>query len=75
MTSQVTKDVALIARNAIDRVLEITKQEWQGLTDEDIEGAFYHAEFTKQLSWDREPDKWCHSFAAYIEAILRDKNK
>ena len=50
------------------------KREWVGLTDEDIHDAFNFTEMVKQLSWDREPERWCENFAAYIEAKLKEKN-
>jgi hypothetical protein len=51
------------------------KREWVGLTDEDIHDAFNFTEVVKQLSWDREPVRWCENFSAYIEAKLKEKNK
>jgi hypothetical protein len=49
-------------------------KQWVGLTDEDIHDAFNFTELVKQLSWDREPVRWCENFSAYIEAKLREKN-
>jgi hypothetical protein len=51
------------------------KKQWVGLTDKDIHDAFNFTEMVKQLSWDREPERWCKNFAAYIEAKLKEKNK
>jgi hypothetical protein len=49
-------------------------KQWVGLTDEDIHDAFNFTEVVKQLSWDREPVRWCENFSAYIEAKLKEKN-
>jgi hypothetical protein len=57
-----------------DAQIDPVKHEWVGLTDEDIHDAFNFTEVVKQLSWDREPVRWCENFSAYIEAKLKEKN-
>ena len=54
--------------------LYVAQKQWVGLTDEDIHDAFNFTEVVKQLSWDREPVRWCENFSAYIEAKLKEKN-
>lgn len=53
---------------------KVTPKQWVGLTDEDIHDAFNFTEMVKQLSWDRDPERWCKNFAAYTEAKLKEKN-
>ena len=55
--------------------VEVVKREWVGLTDKDIHDAFNFVELVKQISFDRETDKWCENFAAHIEAKLKEKNR
>jgi hypothetical protein len=49
-------------------------REWVGLTDGDVHDAFNFVEFVKQISFDRDRPEWCESFAAYLEAKLKEKN-
>jgi hypothetical protein len=50
------------------------KQEWSGLTDEEVHEAFCHVEYETPNDWNTDPDDWCQQFARYLEAKLREKN-
>jgi hypothetical protein len=57
-----------------DAIKDAEEREWQGLTEQDVHDAFNFTEFVKQLDFDRDRPEWCESFAAYIEAKLKEKN-
>jgi hypothetical protein len=61
-------------KDASAELRRLALKQWVGLTDEDIHDAFNFTEVVKQLSWDREPVRWCENFSAYIEAKLKEKN-
>ena len=64
---QAMVDIVIIARNAIDKILELQKREWVGLTDEEI----------KEIigPWGDTPIKgYTRKLFDQIEAKLRSKN-
>lgn len=64
---QAMADIVIIARNAIDKILELQKREWVGLTDEEI----------KEIigPWGDTPIKgYTRKLFDQIEAKLRSKN-
>lgn len=67
IAEQTVNDLAMIVRNAIDRIIELEKQrEWVGLTDKEIDelhGSPMSLEHSGALKWVR-----------IIEAKLKEKN-
>jgi hypothetical protein len=64
---QAMADIVIIARNAIDKILELQKREWVGLTDEEI----------KEIigPWGDTPIKgYTRKLFDQIEAKLKEKN-
>ncbi len=64
---QAMADIVIIARNAIDKILELQKREWVGLTDEEI----------KEIigPWGDTPIKgYTRKLFDQIEAKLKAKN-
>ena len=47
---------------------------WVGLTDKELEAAFYHVEYDTTFSYQKEPDKWCKAFYQYVDRLLEEKN-
>ena len=75
MNERTVKDLAMIARNAIDRIIELEKREWFGLTDEEVHEAFCYVEYETPNDWNENPEGWCQQFARYIEQRLKEKNQ
>ena len=64
---QAMADIVIIARNAIDKILELQKREWVGLTDDEI----------KEIigPWGDTPIKgYTRKLFDQIEAKLKEKN-
>jgi hypothetical protein len=74
MNPQTVHDVAMIARNAIDKVIELTRWEWIGLTEDEIHQCFCHVEYETPNDWNADPERWCQQFARYLEQRLKEKN-
>jgi len=55
-------------------ICKLGEREWVGLTDFDVEGAFYHAEYDTTFSYQLQPAEWCKAFAQHLESQLRSKN-
>lgn len=62
---QVIQDVAMIARNAIDKIISMRRRP---LTDEQIHHCFCHVEYETVNDWNRDPEGWCKAFARALEA-------
>ena len=71
IAEQTVNDLAMIVRNAIDRIIELEKQrEWVGLTDEEINDHWRNA------MWNTEGTRLpIPEFARAIEAKLKEKNR
>ena len=52
----------------------VAARPWVGLTDEELEAAFYHVEYDTTFSYQKEPDKWCKAFYQYVDRLLEEKN-
>ena len=65
---QAIRDVAMIARNAIDKIIEMERRPWVGLTLEELEsiGKVYEENDGKIRAW--------ANFADHIEQELKEKN-
>jgi hypothetical protein len=48
---------------------------WVGLTDKELEDAFYHVEYDTTVIFYKDPDKWCQEFYKRIDRLLEEKNK
>ncbi len=48
---------------------------WVGLTDKELEDAFYHVEYDTTVIFYKDPDKWCHEFYKRIDRLLEEKNR
>ena len=59
---------------SVQEMPEQVDRQWVGLTDLDIEAAFYHAEYDTTFSYQLQPAEWCKAFAQHIESQLRSKN-
>ena len=49
--------------------------QWQSITAEEVHEAFNFVELVKHLDFDWQRKAWCEAFAAYIEAMLKEKNQ
>jgi hypothetical protein len=62
----VVKDLAMIARNAIDRIIEIEKRKWVGLTKEEKKALYEQA----------DNEDWTDQrLLEAVEAKLKELNK
>ena len=52
-----------------------TARSWIGLTDKELEDAFYHVEYDTTVIFYKDPDKWCQEFYKRIDRLLEAKNK
>jgi hypothetical protein len=48
--------------------------QWQSITPDEVHEAFNYVELVKHLDFDEQREAWCETFAAYIEARLKEKN-
>lgn len=62
------------ATGFMDSKLNPIKKIWVGLTDEELEAAFYHVEYDTTFNHQKEPDKWCKAFYQYVDRLLEEKN-
>ena len=52
-----------------------SERTWVGLTDKELEDAFYHVEYDTTVIFYKDPDKWCQAFYKRIDRLLEEKNK
>ena len=53
----------------------VPERTWVGLTDKELEDAFYHVEYDITVIFYKDPDKWCQEFYKRIDRLLEEKNK
>lgn len=53
----------------------VPERTWVGLTDKELEAAFYHVEYDTTVIFYKDPDKWCQEFYKRIDRLLEEKNK
>jgi hypothetical protein len=52
------------------------RRPWVGLTDQELQDAFYHVDYDRTDDFLKEdPDKWCQEFYKRIDRLLEAKNK
>ena len=51
------------------------ERSWVGLTDKELEDAFYHVEYDTTVIFYKDPDKWCQEFYKRIDRLLEEKNR
>jgi hypothetical protein len=53
-----------------------TARSWVGLTDQELQDAFYHVDYDRNDDFLKEdPDKWCQEFYKRIDRLLEEKNR
>ena len=53
----------------------VPERSWVGLTDKELEDAFYHVEYDTTVIFYKDPDKWCQEFYKRIDRLLEEKNR